>query len=168
MKFLRAFRKKHQYAAKERAWNRSSRRAELDAERDLPPRPLKDVEEKLLRWILEHGTGEAKSFLPQVEGICAVRSRTCGCPSVRLVPSESVPLGSTTGGRVICDLQGLTRKGELVGVLLFQDAGRLCELEAYSIDGQLTSESQEFEFPIVDTLQELGAPVPPENPNLGR
>jgi len=45
-------------------------------------------------------------------------------------------------------LLGRTQKGELVGVLLFQAGGKLCELEIYSLDG----EANEFGLPMIDSL----------------
>ena len=159
--FLNKYRTKWRIARKDRLWNGSVRKKEIDAERDLPPRPLKSDEDKLLRWILEHGSEEARSFLPQVEGIRAVRACTCGCPTIRLEVSEGTPLGRALRGRLICDLLGRTAKGELVGVLLFQDDGRICELEAYSVDGLIQSDSNEYSFPIIESLRELSAGEPP-------
>ena len=62
---------------------------------------------------------------------------------------------------MICDLWGRTVKGELVGVLLFQNDGKLCELEAYSVDGEVQGESNEFDFPGIQSLRELEAGEPP-------
>lgn len=50
---------------------------------------------------------------------------------------------------------GQTLAGELVGVLLFQDQGKLVELEAYSVDGEIKSETQEFEFPTLESLKKI-------------
>jgi hypothetical protein len=141
--------------------NSTERKRELEAERDLPPRPLTPIEHDLLNWLLRHGSETAKSYVPQIEGIRAVRSCICGCPSIRLVVGESVPAGNDQSQRVICDLWGRTAKGELVGVLLFQDGGKICELEAYSVDGQIEADSGEFDFPKIETLRELGEGEPP-------
>lgn len=121
----------------------------------MPPRSLTLEEENLLRWILEHGSEEARSFLPQIEGMKAVRSCICGCPTIRLVVAANLPLGCLPTSRIVCDLEGDTAKGELVGVLLFQDDGKLSELEAYSIDGMILSESNEYGFPTIESLREL-------------
>jgi hypothetical protein len=53
---------------------------------------------------------------------------------------------------VIGDLCGKTAKGEIVGVLLFQDAGKLSELEVYSLDGMIHDDSPEFGLPTIDSL----------------
>jgi hypothetical protein len=72
------------------------------------------------------------------------------------------PLGSSGCDRIIGDLVGKTSKGELVGVLLFQAAGRLCELELYSLDG----EANEFGLPRPETLTlfKVGDPYSPATP----
>jgi hypothetical protein len=164
MGILSSFRKqraKRRIAQDDRGWRGSARKKTLEAERNLPPRPLSPDEHELLRWILEHGSEAAKTFLPQAEGVRAVRSCICGCPSIRLVVRDGVPLGVSQSGRVISDLWGRTEKGELVGVLLFQDDGIICELEAYSMDGEVQDDGNEYEFPTIQSLRELEAGEPP-------
>ncbi len=166
-KFFKAYRAKGRFARNDREWQRSPRREELDAEHDLPPRPLTTQEYDLLSWTLEHGSEEAKSFLPQLEGIQAVRSCTCGCPSIRLEVTEGTPLGVTVASRLVCDLVGRTVKGALVGLFLFQDCGKLCELEAYSLDGE--AGPPEFGWPTIESLTAFGAAepgAPPLNESL--
>jgi hypothetical protein len=150
--FLNTYKTKWRIEQTDRQWEDSARKREIDAERDLSPRPLTHEEHELLCWILEHGSEETRSFLPQVEGIRAVRSCTCGCPSIGLRVADSAFLGTSNNGRVIGDLDGKTAKGELVGVLLFQDAGKLSELEVYSLDGEIHGDSQEFGLPTVESL----------------
>jgi hypothetical protein len=161
-KLLNAYKTKWRVARKDRAWERSTRRREIDAERDLPPRPLTSHERELLYWTLEHGSEETKSFLPQVASIQAIRSCTCGCPSIQLYVTEAAPLGISHSGRVIVDLVGKTPNGELVGVLVFQDAGKLRELEFYLLDG----EEKEFGLPTIASLSpfESGKSPAPTHP----
>jgi hypothetical protein len=48
-------------------------------------RPLTTAEEHLIRWMLEHGTPEAKAFLLQVEKAEVTPERCpCGCASINL------------------------------------------------------------------------------------
>jgi hypothetical protein len=117
--------------------------------------PLTPEEHHLLEWLIENGSVRAQSFRPQLEGIRALRSCMCGSPSISLITLPGSPNGISDGGRVVCDLSGRTSKGELVGVLLFQKEGRLCELEAYSVDGEIKSVTQEFSFPLIDSLEEI-------------
>jgi hypothetical protein len=122
----------------------------------------------LLRWLLESTSEETRSYLPQLDGIKAVRSCTCGCPSIRLTVSDTAPLGVDRSG-ILCNLTGNTPKGELTGLLLFQAEGKLAELEAYSLDDVIMlSDGQEFEFPTVESLHTFeadnadGAAEPPQ------
>jgi hypothetical protein len=155
------YRMKWRFAQMDRKWARSARKQEIDAERDLPPRLLTPEEHDLLCWILDHGSEVAKSFEPQVEDVRAVRACPCGCPTIRLIVREGAPLGMPQADRIICDLWGRTAKGELVGVLLFQDGGKLSELEAYSVDGQIQDDSPEFRFPMIESLREIEEGEPP-------
>jgi hypothetical protein len=154
MEFIRNMRTKLQVHLNNRAWDHSERKKEIDAERDLPPRPLRPEEIEFLRWILEHGSIQAKSYMPQLEGIRAVRRCTCGCPTIQLKVAEDSPLGIDSGEAKICDLQGKTAKNQLVGIILFQLHGQLDDLEFYLIDD---IDSHEFDLPLIDTLKEYGA-----------
>jgi len=69
-------------------------------------------------------------------------------------------------GRVIGDLYGKTAKDEIVGVLLFQDAGKLSELEVYSLDGIIHGDLPEFGLPTTDSLSAyVEAPLPGHKPS---
>jgi hypothetical protein len=129
-------------------------------------RPPTAEEFELLRWILEHGSDDLRSFLPQIEGIRATRSCKCGCPSIRLDVAESAPLGLDPGEKVVGDFEGKTLRGELVGALLFQRAGKLTELEVYSMDGQIKEQSGEFSLPIIDSMNPLVWEPLPGNPGV--
>lgn len=93
------------------------------------PRPLTEDERKLLIWILEHGSERARNYLPQLEGIGAQPSCDCGCTSIKLFPSGKAIPAEVGTDRILCDLVGLTRGGDSILLILFQDDGRLSELE---------------------------------------
>jgi hypothetical protein len=152
-KFFGVLKTRRSFARIERAWDGSVHKREIESERDLPPRPLTAEEENLLRWILEHGSEEARSFLPQIEGMKAVRSCICGCPTVELKVDEGAPLGDRNAHSPLCDFMGRTAKGELVGVMLFQGGGKLSCLEGYSLDGE--AGPPDFGFPTIDSLKEF-------------
>jgi hypothetical protein len=118
-------------------------------------RPLTQEEEVLLRWILEHGSDDAKSYLSQIEGMQAERSCSCGCPSISLVASDDASTAIGAKDRIVADLSGQTAEGISVGVLLFQDDGRLTELEIYPYDTEGT-----FGLPTIESL----APFEVRNP----
>ena len=119
-------------------------------------RPLAQEEEKLLRWVLEHGSDEAKSHLPQIEGMRARSSCTCGCPSISLVVSENAPAVGAARDRIVVDRSGRTANGASVGLLLFQDDGKLSELEVYPY-----GDEGKFGFPTIESLSpfEPGKPI---------
>jgi hypothetical protein len=131
-------------------------------------RPLTQKELELLRWMFEHGSDDLRSFLPQLEGIRAARSCDCGCPSIRLQVTERAPVGRDCGETVIGDFKGKTGRGELVGVLLFQRAGKLTELEVYSMDGLIKGDSPEFGLPLLDSISALQWEPVPDMPNIRR
>jgi hypothetical protein len=118
-------------------------------------RPLTPEEEKLLRWVLEHGTDEAKSYLPQIEGMRAKTSCSCGCPSIVLVVSDDAPAAIAAKERIVVDLSGQTAEGISVGVLLFQDDGKLSELEIYPY-----GDEGKFGLPTIKSLSPFEADKP--------
>lgn len=135
----------------------SSEQGERSAMANLGLRPLTAEEERLIRWTLEHGSDEAKSYVPQIEGMKARSSCSCGCPSVCFVVSDSAPAAIPTKDRVVVDLSGQTAEGVSVGVLIFQDNGRLSELEIYPY-----ADEGKFGLPVIDSLSPfvVGEPIP--------
>ncbi|MGD0730921.1 MAG: hypothetical protein ABR956_06635 [Terracidiphilus sp.] len=67
---------------------------------------------------------------------------------------------------VVGDFEGRTARGELVGILLFQRAGKLTLLEVYSMDGQIRQESGEFGLPTIDSMKLLVWESVPGRPNV--
>jgi hypothetical protein len=117
-------------------------------------RPLKPEESNLLRWILEHGSEDNRSFLPQLDGIRGARSCGCGCPSVLLEPLETAPLVTVKEERIIGDFVGTTAKDESVGVILFQDDGKLSELEIYPFS-DFENKMPDSNFPLIESLKQF-------------
>jgi hypothetical protein len=128
---------------------------------NLALRPLTEDEERLLRWILEHGSDEAKSYLPQIEGMRAKSSCSCGCLSIALEVLDEAAAAFASKDRIVADLLGQTAEGISVGVLIFQDEGKLSELEVYPFEDQSAS----FGLPTIESLSpfETGKPVSPES-----
>jgi hypothetical protein len=112
--------------------------------------PLTPEETKLLRWLLEHGSEDLRSYLAQLEGMSGVRSCDCGCSSIRLEPLDSVPRGVHQGERIVGDFLGITVKGDSIGVVVLQDEGRLAELEVYPFD-DFESKSPDSNFPSIES-----------------
>jgi len=86
----------------------------------------------------------------------ARRSCSCGCPSISLVVSDNAPAVIAAKERIVVDLSGQTTEGSSVGVLLFQDNGKLSELEIYPYDNE-----GEFGLPTIESLSpfESGKPI---------
>lgn len=138
---------------RDEAWTLSARGQEIASELDLPPRPLTSEEQSLLRWILEHGSVQAQSFLPQLEGIQAVRWCKCGCPSIRLLIQPDVPEAELSAGNILCDVFGTTPENEKAGILLFKKEGRLDVMEVYSLDAGLYGDTPEYGLPTIESLE---------------
>ena len=138
---------------RDEAWKQSDRGREVAAGRDQPSRPLSSEELELLRWVLEHGGETARSFLPQLEGIRAVRWCDCGCPSIRLVTEPNAPSADLGVGNIVCDVFGTTTANEKAGILLFQKEGRLDLMEIYSLDAGLYGDTPEYGLPTIESLE---------------
>jgi len=61
---------------------------------------------------------------------------------------EHAPLGASPN-RIISDFLGETDKGNEVGLILFEDHGKLSDLEVYS----MADIEGEWGFPILDSLR---------------
>src|SRR5262247_3782845 len=92
-------------------------------------RDLTAGEVRLVRWLHEHGTGDARAFISQLENLRVVSRCRCGCPSIDFVPD------CASGMQILSDYVYDDPAGHTVGVFLFASAGRLAGLEIWSIEG---------------------------------
>ncbi len=116
----------------------------------LEDRALTDAEVELVRWLLEHGTSDALSFLPQLERARVVSRCSCGCASIDFaIAGQS---RSAAGLNVLADYEWRTSTGALCGAFVFAQEALLGGLEVWSIDGQCTP----HELPSPELLQPLG------------
>lgn len=97
-------------------------------------RPLTEKEDRLVRWMLEHGDPMAHSFLPQVDPAEVTPWRCpCGCPSVNFeIKGYSVP---PPGMNVIAEF-AFGGAIDPHGILVFERGGVLSGLEVYSMLGE--------------------------------
>ena len=110
-------------------------------------RPLSPEERRLLEWLIEHGTPEARDLRSQVEQARVVSHCRCGCPTVDL---GITGMERTSGGsQILADFIGQTPEGFRVGVLLHAREGRLSELEVYN----LSEKEGAFSLPFIETLE---------------
>lgn len=96
-------------------------------------RQLTLAEEQLIRWMLEHGKEEARSFLLQLERVHVTPFRCpCGCASINLA-IEGLPEPSG-GMHILADFIFGTDE-ELSGIFVFEQNGVLAGLEVYGLAG---------------------------------
>ena len=126
-------------------------------------RPLTNDEAELLRWMFDHGSDDPRTFRSQLENIQAARCCSCGCPSIHLEVAKDVQPGADRGEKVVGDFAGKTAQGELVGILLFQEKGKLTELEVYSMDGLAEGA---FGLPDLGSMSVLEWVPSPTNPGF--
>jgi hypothetical protein len=124
-------------------------------------RPLTDQEALFFRRLFEIGSDDLRSFEAQLQGISARRSCSCGCPSIELAISDSATLGKDRGERIVGDFAGHTVDRSPVGILIFQENGKLAELEVYSMD-----DLGEFGLPLLESVQVLEWEPSPHDPNV--
>jgi hypothetical protein len=112
-------------------------------------RNLTAQEAALVRWLLQHGSGDEKTFLAQLSTIRVVSRCRCGCASIDFVQDRGAGL------RTLSDFQWSDAKGRLFGVFAFAIGERLAGLEVWSIDGQATP----YELPDPLELKPLRRPA---------
>ncbi len=97
-------------------------------------RPLTEKEDRLVRWMLEHGDPEARSFLPQVDLAEVTPWRCpCGCPSINFeIKGYPVP---PPGVNAIADF-AFGGENDPHGIFVFENDGVLRGLEVYSMLGE--------------------------------
>jgi hypothetical protein len=97
-------------------------------------RPLTDHERRLARWMLEHGTAEARDFLPQLEQAEATPWQcACGCASINFQIKGHAP--APPGVHVLADFE--FGEGEaLYGVFIYASANILSGLEVCGYTGE--------------------------------
>ena len=109
-------------------------------------RPLSVDESHLVRWILEHGTGDNSSFLEQLGNARVCGLCPCGCASVDLIVDGNAP--DPGAMKILGDFQWRSVGGHLNGAFVFSQSGKLSGLEVWSIDGGETPDR----LPAVDQL----------------
>jgi hypothetical protein len=96
-------------------------------------RELTSAEERLIRWMLEHGSPDARSFPPQIERAQATPYQCCcGCASINLsVDGLEKPIG---GMGILGDFV-FGSEENLSGIFVFEQSGFLAGLEVYGLAG---------------------------------
>ncbi len=80
-------------------------------------RPLSPEEQRLLTWLISHGTPEAQNYAAQIEELRVISHCSCGCPTVDFYP----PKGPS---EILADFYGVTSEKVDVGVILHARDGK--------------------------------------------
>ena len=96
-------------------------------------RPLTTAEMSLARWMLEHGTPEAKAFVAQLESAAVTPWRCdCGCASLEFqIGDHDLP---PPGVHVLGDFL-FGAEDELAGIFIYESGGLLSGIEVYGMAG---------------------------------
>jgi hypothetical protein len=96
-------------------------------------RELTDHERRLTRWMLEHGSPEALTFLPQLESAQATPWRCpCGCASI-IFQIRGKPI-APRGVHPIAEFV-FGKEDTLSGIFVYERDGILSGLEVYGLAG---------------------------------
>jgi hypothetical protein len=97
-------------------------------------RPLTNEERELIRWLIEHGTGDVADLLSQLARATVIFRCGCGCASIDLAIG-SIEEEKTVPMELVADFAWKTKAQNLCGAYLFTRRGRLAGLDLWSIDG---------------------------------
>jgi|SRR5579872_246736 len=96
-------------------------------------RRLTDDEQQLIKWMLEHGSAEASSLLPQLELARATSWRCpCGCASFDIVLEGREPPAATSRMHIVADFL-FGPDDQPNGIFIFEKDGLLAGLEVYGL-----------------------------------
>jgi hypothetical protein len=99
-------------------------------------RPLSEAENGLVKWLLEHGTEEGRSLLPQLGQARVIARCSCGCASVDF--SVGGKVASSSGISVVSDYRWDSPEGYGFGIFAYAKDGLLSGIDVWSIDGRAT------------------------------
>jgi hypothetical protein len=96
-------------------------------------RPLTDTERDLARWMLEHGTEEARQYLDQLQLAEVTPWKClCGCASINFqIRGHAEP---PPGVRILGDFL-ISRGDHPNGIFIFSSDGLLRGIEVYGLAG---------------------------------
>ena len=113
-------------------------------------RPLTTVENDLVKWLLEHGTDEARILLPQLEQARVVSRCSCGCASVEF-SIDGTAASVKSGMSIVSDFRWDSPEGYFFGVFAYARQGLLSGIDLWSIDGRATATT----LPSTDQLRPI-------------
>jgi hypothetical protein len=95
-------------------------------------REMTSLERELVRWMLEHGKPEAKTYLDQLASACVTTWKCgCGCVSFKLaIPGRPDP---KPGVHVLADFLIEEHQDGYSGIFVYESAGTLSGVEAHGV-----------------------------------
>jgi hypothetical protein len=94
-------------------------------------RPLSEKEKSLLRWLLEHGTREASTYIIQIPHLRVSSRCPCGCASIDFAVGGK--LAASSGGmQILADYLWDEADNGPFGVFVFARGEQLAGLEVWS------------------------------------
>ncbi len=122
-------------------------------------RPLTGAERILLKWLLDNGVSDAKTYKRQLTDIHVCSTCSCGCPTIDLAMGDKTE--RTAGpSQILADAEGFSPEGVPVNVILHARESKLSELEFFSLDG-----TKNFNLPTPDKLTITNEPKKPQQSN---
>lgn len=91
-------------------------------------------EHDLIRWLIEHGTGDVAVIRSQLESATVTARCSCGCASIDMA-IEDAEEDVAGPMEIIADFAWKSETGSLCGAYLFTKHGQLAGLDLWSIDG---------------------------------
>lgn len=105
-----------------------------DPRKIVATRPLTDQERELARWMLEHGTPEAKAFLVQLDRSDATTYKCpCGCATLNFKVADLPE--APPGVHVLADFMYGSAE-DPKGVFIYEKEGILSGLEVFGYGGE--------------------------------
>lgn len=95
-------------------------------------RALSQQEQRVLRWLLEHGGATASSHLDEIENLRVVARCGCGCATIDFQPAAGAPL------QTLSEHSWSDDAGHAFGIAAYAIGDRLGCLEVWSLDGNAT------------------------------
>ena len=115
-------------------------------------RPLSAAEAGIVRWLLEHGTDEGRSLLPQLARARVVARCSCGCANLNF-SIDGRGARPKAGMSIVSDYRW-NADGHAFGIFAFAREGWLSGIDVWSIDGQAIAST----LPSPEQLRPLEAP----------
>jgi len=113
--------------------------------------------------LLQHGTSQAKDYLPQLERAWVASRCYCGCASIDFAIDGVVPPPGD-GISILADYEWKGPRGEMFGVFVFERCGLLAGLEVWSQDGLAEAKP----LPNTELLRPIGTSgLPAESDAVG-